>query len=349
MSGTREEMVKSALKLCLNVVKSYEWLLDLYVLDFFVDDHWMKLPKLWRDSFSEMDPQDLGNILIGHLVRILTYKYNLSTMGIEMQTKLSEEARKLDLELEYTVKKYISEESISKLLRPIHFNITLSSLDQLNEISLSKHLHNYGLIGLHPCGDLGPLLIKHFLSSEKVRFICVVGCCYMKLSNNCGYPLSQYAKSKDSHLSYVSREIACHAIETYTQKLCIGDYKDLKVHAYRAALEKLLIQMDPTLKHMPIRSVKHTQNMTFESYCTAALEKLSYQTLYDENIEEDLKQWKRVVVLYTLRLMLAPLVETVILLDRMLYILEHGISCEIYPVFDPKISPRNHIIVGRRT
>ncbi|CAH0727600.1 unnamed protein product, partial [Brenthis ino] len=93
MSGTREEMVKSALKLCLNVVKSYEWLLDLYVLDFFVDDHWMKLPKLWRDSFSEMDPQDLGNILIGHLVRILTYKYNLSTMGIEMQTKLSEEAR----------------------------------------------------------------------------------------------------------------------------------------------------------------------------------------------------------------------------------------------------------------
>lgn len=144
----------------------------------------MKLPKLWRDAFSKMDPQDLGNILIGketkhilplsflsllkcisslsiprygtseykntpitaenvcgnhpklnnlflkhvklkkrheislmsdfvyhtakqcecngvldfgsglgHLVRILTYKYNLSTMGIEMQTKLSEEAR----------------------------------------------------------------------------------------------------------------------------------------------------------------------------------------------------------------------------------------------------------------
>ncbi|KPJ11992.1 hypothetical protein RR48_03595 [Papilio machaon] len=32
----------------------------------------------------------------------------------------------------------------------------------------------------------------------------------------------------------------------------------------------------------------------------------------------------------------------------MLYVLEHGLHCEIRPVFDPKISPRNHIIIGRR-
>ena len=57
-----------------------------------------------------------------------------------------------------------------------------------------------------------------------------------------------------------------------------------------------------------------------------ALEKLSYEykNIYCKSVEEDLKQWKKVVVLYTLRLMMAPLVETIILLDRILYILENG-------------------------
>lgn len=40
--------------------------------------------------------------------------------------------------------------------------------------------------------------------------------------------------------------------------------------------------------------------------------------------EADLAQWRRVVALYTLRLALAPLIETLVLLDRVLYVLEHG-------------------------
>ncbi|XP_046963940.1 methyltransferase-like protein 25B isoform X1 [Vanessa cardui] len=436
---SQEDTVKTAANMCLKVIKMYEWLLNLYVLDFFVDNHWIKLPMSWQRCFGDMDPKDLGDIItgeksksilplsflallkaitclniprtgyfkykilnqelegnighpklknlylkhvklkkrheislmsdfvystamksecnavldfgsgLGHLVRILNYKYNLSAVGIEMQTQLTEEARKLDLEFEYTAKKHLTDECMSNLLRPTHCNVTLTSLDQLHQIPLPNNAKRYGLIGLHPCGDLGPLLIKHFVKSDKVKFICVVGCCYMKLSCNsdsCGYPMSRYVRELDNSLTYVSREIACHAIESYCQKLCRGDYKDLKVHAYRAALEKLLVEMDPEFKHMPIRSVKHTNDMSFESYCEAALQHSPLKSLQTKNVEEELKQWKRVVVLYTLRLMIAPLVETVILLDRLLYILEHGIPCAIYPVFDPKISPRNHIIVG---
>ncbi len=39
---------------------------------------------------------------------------------------------------------------------------------------------------------------------------------------------------------------------------------------------------------------------------------------------ERLSQWKDVVAFYTLRLALAPVVETVILLDRLLYVREQG-------------------------
>ncbi|XP_039760390.1 protein RRNAD1-like isoform X2 [Pararge aegeria] len=410
-------------------------------VDFFVDNHWEKLPATWQQSLEKLDPKDLGDILsgnktvhilplsllalfktikslniprqgynsirsnkvinkcscdhpklknlfikhvklkkrheantmaefvsiyarqsncnavvdfgsgLGHLIRILSYKYNVHSVGIEMQTRLTEEARKLDSELEYTVKKYLTEEQMSNLIRPIHCNITLSSIEQLRELALPVSVLNYGLIGLHPCGDLGPLLIKHFVNSNEVKFICVVGCCYMKLSckgESCSYPMSRYVGGLDCGLSYISREISCHAIETYCERLCRGEYNDLKVHAFRAALEKLLVQLDPELKHMPVRSVKHTNNMTFNSYCEAALNQISVQPLEYDSVKEDLGQWKKVVILYTLRLALAPLVETVILLDRVLFMLENNISCAIYPVFDPKISPRNHIIVGRK-
>lgn len=33
--------------------------------DFFVDNHWDRLSKPWRDCFQNMDPKDLGRILLG--------------------------------------------------------------------------------------------------------------------------------------------------------------------------------------------------------------------------------------------------------------------------------------------
>lgn len=121
---------------------------------------------------------------------------------------------------------------MSELKRPLHFNTTLHSNQQLLGISLPNAMESYGLIGLHPCGDLGPLLLKHFVHNSKVKFICVVGCCFMKLTcdtDDNGYPMSEYVKGKNSVLSYCSREIACHAIETYNERLLKGKYEDLKV------------------------------------------------------------------------------------------------------------------------
>lgn len=40
----------------------------------------------------------------------------------------------------------------------------------------------FGIIGLHPCGDLATTLLRLYSLSEKAKFICVVGCCYMKLT-----------------------------------------------------------------------------------------------------------------------------------------------------------------------
>jgi hypothetical protein len=69
-------------------------------------------------------------------------------------------------------------------------------------------------------------------------------------------------------------------------------------------------------------------DILFYRYCALAFERLNIQppTLPElwSRGQRDLDQWCRVVIVYTLRLILAPLVETVILLDRMLFVLEHG-------------------------
>jgi hypothetical protein len=52
--------------------------------------------------------------------------------------------------------------------------------------------------------------------------------------------------------------------------------------------------------------------------------KVPLEDLESEETRVNLSQWKQVVIFYTLRLLLAPVVETILLLDRLLYLQEHG-------------------------
>ncbi|XP_021920505.1 protein RRNAD1-like isoform X3 [Zootermopsis nevadensis] len=331
-------MVNNGLK----VVEMYTWLLDSYVLDYFTDCHWNKLPLSWRRAFDTVEPQELGQFL----------------------TQNSTFKRKLDMELEASVSKILKDDGF-EVNWPVHLSIavdsrlTASSFTEALKIAfgISGEHFTFGMVGLHPCGDLTPILMHLFVQCPNAKFINIVGCCYMKLTTGVisgftGYPMSDFISARPHSLSYEAREIACHAIETYCQRLCLGQYDDLKVHCYRAALEKILVKYWPHLRHTMIKSIKHTNNMTFTQYITLAFINLGLEVpvedLESEETQLDLSQWKRVVIFYTLRLILAPVVETVLLLDRLLYLQELGIRSDLIPVFDPSLSPRNSILIGRK-
>ncbi|KAM5293682.1 methyltransferase-like protein 25B isoform 5-T5 [Glossophaga mutica] len=59
-------------------------------------------------------------------------------------------------------------------------------------------------------------------------------------------------------------------------------------------------------------------------------------------------QENRVVAFFSLALLLAPLVETLILLDRLLYLQEQGFHSELLPIFSPELSPRNLVLVATK-
>lgn len=60
-------------------------------------------------------------------------------------------------------------------------------------------------------------------------------------------------------------------------------------------------------------------------------------------------RWWEVVTFYSLRLAMAPVIETVILLDRQLFLYENGHNSIMLPIFDPLLSPRNQVIVAVKT
>lgn len=54
--------------------------------------------------------------------------------------------------------------------------------DNIDGQMINDLTEEFGIIGLHPCGDLATTLLRLYSFNEKAKFICVVGCCYMKLT-----------------------------------------------------------------------------------------------------------------------------------------------------------------------
>nr|XP_019703475.1 protein RRNAD1 isoform X2 [Elaeis guineensis] len=102
--------------------------------------------------------------------------------------------------------------------------------------------------------------------------------------------------------------------------------------------------------------VEKTDNyLAFKEFSMSGLSRLGCGPSEDINL---LEIWKEaqpftefVGPFWSLRAALGPLVETYILLDRLLFLQEQGNSVEalLFPLFDPTISPRNVVIVARKT
>lgn len=89
-------------------------------------------------------------------------------------------------------------------------------------------------------------------------------------------------------------------------------------------------------------------------YCNAATANFdSYFQPKDSDINDSeiigfLKRWQQVIVFGSLRMMLAPLVETIVLYDRFLFLSEKNLTPTLKPVFDSRLSPRNLVLMSRK-
>lgn len=52
----------------------------------------------------------------------------------------------------------------------------------------------------------------------------------------------------------------------YLERLKMGNHWELKIHAYRAIIEKLIAKKWPYMIHSPLANVKYTKELTFPRY-----------------------------------------------------------------------------------
>ncbi len=63
LNSSTSSDVRRLLDLSVCLLKSFEWLLDAYVVDFFTEDHWEKLPRCWRFFLENLSSKDLSSWL----------------------------------------------------------------------------------------------------------------------------------------------------------------------------------------------------------------------------------------------------------------------------------------------
>jgi len=467
--------VKKQLSDCLQLLEHYEWLINSFVLDFFIDSHWKHLPSSYKDVLTNITPNELADWLdhktepkykepwplsllalkqaikhlslirdpvenlstvqsflqvplpastwefepeilsesggqhaslkhvfrkhvkpkkqyemcrlaklvsnisntleidkvldigsgAGHLSRYLCYNNKLQVACVDGNDKLTNSAKKFDEQLQFTVDKMMKrgDTSLDLPRAPVHVTAHIApdmDLGSFHQILRDKFSINnpdqlkYGILGLHTCGDLGPVLLRMFTQDSDAVMVNSVGCCYMKIKEN--FPMSSYVGSQSWHkLTYTSTELACHALEMYTDRLRTEQEDKLKVHCYRAMLEKLLVDKNKDLRHCILKTVTRAHEMSFTEYVNKAttnlvlngsLEAFTDEELSDPKISAQLELWWEVVTFYTLRLAMAPVIETVILLDRCLFLYENNLDSLMIPLFDPLLSPRNQVILA---
>ncbi|XP_036988450.2 methyltransferase-like protein 25B isoform X3 [Artibeus jamaicensis] len=321
--------------------------------------HLFQLVKKLSDLTGCTQVVDVGSGQ-GHLSRFMSLGLGLKVKSIEGDQRLVERAQHLDQELLQALKK--EEKRNPQVVQtgsrhsPHHVVQWVDPRTLCEELLLPLEDSRQGgarllLTGLHACGDLSVALLRHFSYCPEVEALASVGCCYMKLSDPGGYPLSQWVATLPGYeLSYRLREGACHALEEYAQRLQKAG-PGLRTHCYRAALETVIRHAQPKLRRPGVQGIPRVHELKIEEYVQQGLQRVGLDPQLPLNLaalRAHQAQENRVVAFFSLALLLAPLVETLILLDRLLYLQEQGFHSELLPIFSPELSPRNLVLVATK-
>jgi len=207
---------------------------------------------------------------------------------------------------------------------------------------------SFCLTGLHTCGNLAPNCLNIFVQNPEIKLMCNVGCCYHLLTEPDNFPLSNYLKSKNVDLGRNARMLAAQSVPRFFHEKEAPQISLL----YRAMLEVILTKEvpDEVRKEITVGKIKCKN---FPEYVEKCFRKFGLKEVSLDTIEEVQMQyenlWDQMKMFYLIRIFFAPVVESLILLDRLLYLRESGFSQSyLVQLFDPVISPRCYGIIVKR-
>eukprot|EP01113_Clastostelium_recurvatum_P050115 TRINITY_DN9415_c0_g1_i7.p1 TRINITY_DN9415_c0_g1~~TRINITY_DN9415_c0_g1_i7.p1 ORF type:complete len:514 (-),score=130.30 TRINITY_DN9415_c0_g1_i7:234-1580(-) len=222
------------------------------------------------------------------------------------------------------------------------------------------------MAGLHTCGDLATTMIRLVTSTPSMCALVDVGCCYYRIpSDEDTYTMiSERCKALTCSFNAGALKLACEDVHRFTSSSAADHRYDMAVHFYRTILETVMTRLHPRGHPYTVRNMSRKKSAAAASYFEQALARMQRQqqeisraggeapalpTLEDLNSEYAKHEgdFTKVSALLTLRAVLAPVIESLVLLDRWMFLDEHPhITARLVPVFNEDMSPRNIAVLA---
>ncbi|XP_069714463.1 probable methyltransferase-like protein 25 isoform X1 [Phaenicophaeus curvirostris] len=256
-----------------------------------------------------------------------------------------------------SLKAKASKSSESNLYIPLTSCITAET--ELSDIITD--LEDCMMVGLHTCGDLAANTLRIFTAKPEIKAVCSVGCCYHLLSEqfenqeDCaeevwGFPMCQYLKGKGWCCGRNARMSACLALE----RVAVGQMLPTESLFYRAVLQVIIEEIYGVTKSNRHVGKTFSKSSSFIDYVRKSLKKLELDDskLPDSCIMDYYEKYKHrmneLEAFNMLKVVLAPCIEVLILLDRLCYLKEQdNIAWSgLVKLFDPVKSPRCYAVIA---
>ncbi|XP_048792498.1 probable methyltransferase-like protein 25 isoform X2 [Lagopus muta] len=219
----------------------------------------------------------------------------------------------------------------------LYFPLTsyISAETELSDIITD--LEDCIMVGLHTCGDLAANTLRIFTAKPEIKAVCSVGCCYHLLSEqyenqeDCteevwGFPMCQYLKDEGWCCGRNARMSACLALE----RVAVGQMLPTESLFYRAVLQVIIEEIYGVTKSDRHVGKIFSKSSSFLDYVRKSLKKLELDDseLPDSCIMDYYEKYKHrmneLEAFNMLKVVLAPCIEVLILLDRLCYLKEQA-------------------------
>lgn len=277
----------------------------------------------------------------------------------KLKNKVRKAVKKLDLANEEYFNDLLEigpsvEPNYKTTTKLIDFDTNL--IEMVKEQFPDSNATQFCLAGLHTCGNLGPNCLRLFHQNPHIKALCNVGCCYhllieefvvdpfynrdkVKDNPGVGFPMSEFLRAKGFYLGRNARNLAAESIE----RSAFNRENPNDKLGYRAMLEIVLLQLEADVS----KQVGKLKCSDFVDYARKALRRLDVDgSGISEEFLKDLQskfhvELEQLKVFYLYRMTYAPILEGVILLDRLLFLKESGYENSfLVKLFDPVVSPR---------
>ena len=265
-----------------------------------------------------------------HLGRYLAEQFDVPVLGLEINTNLVEQA--------------------NKLAQQMKINAKVEPCDVLSDDVkpwLNKQQHS---IALHACGGLHVSLLDESIA-QQVKRVTLAPCCYHRFNLSNDYQsLSQLAQKSNLHLTIDDLRNAVRQSNIASDRVSV---KRKKLQSWRLGFDSLQRDIRRVDEYLPVPSVSPTMlNGDFAQFCeyVAQLKDLTLPEAvnfdkYEKVGERRFFEFSRFELV---RMTFRRALELWLVLDRVMYLEEHGYQCSLTQFCSSDLTPRNLLIDARK-